>query len=90
MFDFLPDSNSKPPSLKTLKYVYVNLQNFSCQDYKNLDADEYPLTNYKLKKGQFIQWNFFWENEFVDNTFKTYMELSDTTIENINYKRILF
>ncbi|MEO5967438.1 MAG: hypothetical protein ABIP68_06910 [Ferruginibacter sp.] len=90
-FDFLPDSNSKSPSLETLKYVYVNLKNLHCQDYRTFDDSEHPLTNYKLKKGEIIQRDFFSEDEYISPIYNSpNVKLFDTVIKNIRFKRFLF
>lgn len=89
--DFMPDSNSKSPSLETLKYVYVNLKNLSCQDYRTFGASEHPLTNYKLKKGEIIQRDFFSEDEYISPIYHSpNIKLSDTVIQNVSFKRFLF
>lgn len=88
-FDFLPDSNSAPPSLKTLKFIYLDLKNLKCQDYLTFDTSAKATANYKLAPGEFIQNNLFLPLPlpFMKEPMH---DMNDTVIENKKYKRIRF
>lgn len=82
--------DSIPATLKTYKYVYLDLRNLKCQDYRTLDASAKPFGNYKLQRNESILSHFF-EQDYTLPIFKTKTEkLDDTIIAKKNYKRILY
>lgn len=90
-FELDATEDSEPAFLETLKYVYVNLKNFRCQDYLYFGVDAKPEANYTVKKNEPFQWAFFFENDYIPPVEKTpLVKLSDTLMNGIKYKRLLY
>jgi hypothetical protein len=91
-YDFLITDAKRPPAtLKTKKFVYIDLKTLLCQDYKEFDTIAQPKSNYKLKPGEAILWRFHVLDtpsySYFSNKFS---QLSDTIMNQKKYKRIFF
>ncbi|MEO6670359.1 MAG: hypothetical protein ABIN36_12835 [Ferruginibacter sp.] len=76
-------------SMHTLKYVYLDLKNLSCQDYHAFDTSSVPYKNYKLKPGEILQWNFYNVDNIPTYNDKPLISV-DTVFHNKRYKKFVF
>lgn len=73
---------------EVLKYTFLNLRNFSCQDYLNFSDTATLFSNYYLKAHEQIGWKFYREKQVFDST-GVLSSMNDTTIGTKNYKRLM-
>lgn len=59
------DNSRKRATLETLNYTFINLRNYTCQDYVEFNDTAMPVNNYKLGP--------------ADSAFKSHARISDST-----------
>lgn len=71
-----------------VKYTFLDLRKMRCQDYLVLSDTAAPFCNYVLGRTDFLSGVNLWYTE--DSTFNSVelINLSDTVINNVNYKRV--
>lgn len=70
------------------KYVYLDLRTMICQEYSSFKDTAMPYCNYFLKSGDPMGiWKFFLSKD-VSDTMPGTNAMSDTSINNILFKRI--